>query len=120
MKLHRLTVAFVLGLLATPLAIACWSVTLGPGADGYESPPTGGCTGSCNSYISCPGDDACKSGYFAGGSSCSCVTSTAYCWLYTGGSADSRGCCTGGTAYALGPTCLVRVCTVSDGDCWFW
>lgn len=125
-NLRLLAGPIMLMLALAPMAIAtitCFVFT--PGVFGTTENPPGPCTGNCNIYYVCPGNDSCPVKMFTNGyDTCPCAPLGAWCADYSGGNVNAAGCCTGGTRLTIQRQVLlavtVTVCTPGAGCVWWW
>jgi hypothetical protein len=97
-------VAALSAVALTPITLACWRVAFDTSfTDGIENFPTPCAFAGCNSWLICPRNDTCTSGFVSGFDSCGVPTLTSIpCLQYSGGTPNALGCCTGGTL--IGPS----------------
>lgn len=94
---RKASIGLIVGVLMTaaPFAVACVRIIITNPGDTENAVP---CSGMCGTYIVCPVSDHCSSGYWTGLEYCGAPTPTSlHCQVYRNGTANSHGCCTGGT-----------------------
>ena len=117
MMTDRLVVTLALLLAAVPIALACYRISPGSGADNTEDRPCGG-TGVCDQYISCPTGPTCDSGHWFGSTVCWNITVTTRCQRYVNGTPNTEGCCTDGVPLGTRPGAISTV--ILSGRCEWW